>query len=173
MNSNLFKKIGLVLLGVLVVIQFIKPARNEGNAKGENDISQVVEVPASVQTILETSCYDCHSNHSEYPWYTNVQPFGFWIQDHINDGKKHLNFSEFKTYTAKKQAHKLEEVAEEVEGHEMPLYSYTLIHKNAVLSDAQMEELIRWAKANQMMIKSGMQSAPAEAAPAEESQEGH
>ncbi len=163
MNSGIFKKLGIVLLAVLVVLQFFQPSKNDGSATGPNDIEQTLAVPEGVLSALKTSCYDCHSNHTEYPWYTKIQPFGMWIQHHVNEGKDELNFSEFKTYTAKRQAHKMEEIAEMVEENEMPLSSYTLIHKNAVLTEAQKSEMITWAKLNHQLIKqhAGTQLAPA------------
>lgn len=144
-NINL-KKIGIALFAILVLIQFIRPERNGNWEKSDNDISMAINVPSDVQQILETSCYDCHSNHTTYPWYTNIQPIGWWLQNHVNEGKDELNFSEFKTYKPKRQKHKLEEIAEQVNEHEMPLGSYTLIHKNAILTPEQNVALVNWAK---------------------------
>ncbi len=142
-----FKKIGIALAAILVILQFIRPTKNEGTALTENDISHAINVPTDVQQILETSCYDCHSNHTTYPWYTNIQPIGLWMQHHVDEGKEELNFSEFKTYKLKRQKHKLEEIAEQVNEHEMPLSSYTLIHKNAALTPEQITLLANWANA--------------------------
>jgi hypothetical protein len=140
-----FKKIGIALAAMLVILQFIRPTKNEGTALTETDIAHTINVPADVQQILETSCYDCHSNHTNYPWYTNIQPIGLWMQHHVDEGKEELNFSEFKTYKLKRQKHKLEEIAEQVNEHEMPLSSYTLIHKNAALTPEQITLLSNWA----------------------------
>jgi hypothetical protein len=106
---------------------------------------------------MKAACYDCHSNQSTYPWYTNIQPVGWFVKDHIEDGKKHLNFSEFGTYTAKKQAHKLEECGEMIEKGEMPLSSYTIIHKEAVLTEAQQTSLVNYFKEVEKKINSGVQ----------------
>lgn len=140
------KKIGIALFAILVLIQFIRPERNGNWEKSDNDISMAINVPSNLQQILETSCYDCHSNHTTYPWYTNIQPIGLWMQHHVDEGKEELNFSEFKTYKPKRQKHKLEEIAEQVNEHEMPLSSYTLIHKNAILTPEQNVALVSWAK---------------------------
>lgn len=142
-----FKKVGIALAAMLVILQFIRPTRNGSWEKSEDDISLAINVPGDVYQILNTSCYDCHSNHTTYPWYTNIQPLGLWMQHHVDEGKAELNFSEFKTYTLKRQKHKLEEIAEQVNEHEMPLSSYTLIHKNASLSPEQMTLLTNWANA--------------------------
>jgi hypothetical protein len=141
-----FKKIGLGLVAIFVILQFIRPTKNEGIAFTENDILHFDSVPADVQKILETSCYDCHSNHTTYPWYTNIQPIGLWMQWHVNEGKEELNFSEFKTFTPKRQKHKFEEIEEVIEANEMPLWPYTLIHTETKLSEEQKTILINWAK---------------------------
>jgi hypothetical protein len=139
------KKIAMGLLVALVIIQFFKPARNISAEKSPNDITNKYAVPASVQEILKTSCYDCHSNNTVYPWYANIQPVAWWIADHINEGKKELNFSEFVTYSPKKAHHKLEEVNEMVKEGEMPLQSYTIIHQDTKLSEPQKLEIATWA----------------------------
>ncbi len=141
----MIKKIAYVLLAALVIIQFFRPARNISTAKSPNDISNKYAVPASVQEILNTSCNDCHSNNTVYPWYANIQPVAWWLADHVNEGKRELNFSEFITYSPKKAHHKLEEVIEQTKEGEMPLQSYTIIHQNAKLSDAQKLEIATWA----------------------------
>ncbi len=147
------KKILIALLVILVAIQFIRPKRNVSAAPSSNDISMHYEVPADVQLILQKACNDCHSNNTNYPWYTDVQPVGLWLQHHVDEGIAELNFSEFAAYKPKRQAHKMEEVAEMIEENEMPLESYTLIHGNAKLSDAEKATLITWAKRLQAEIE--------------------
>jgi hypothetical protein len=139
------KKIAIGLLVALVIIQFFKPARNISLEKSPNDITNKYAVPAPVQEILKTSCNDCHSNNTVYPWYANIQPVAWWLADHVNEGKQKLNFSEFSSYSPKKAHHKLEEVIEMVKEGEMPLQSYTIIHQNAKLSEPQKLELANWA----------------------------
>ena len=153
MKSALIKKIGLGLLVLLVLLQFFQPTKNQGEKYGSNDIYQVTMTPTLVQTALETSCFDCHSNSTVYPWYTKIQPIGLWMQYHVNERKEELNFSEFKTYTPKRQAHKLDEILEMIEEDEMPLASYTLIHKNAVLTEEQKVQILDWAKASAKEIR--------------------
>src|SRR5579862_3867915 len=107
---TLTKKILAAVSVVLIVIQFIRPSRNNGDADGLNTISKKYQVPEQIHSILKQSCYDCHSNNTNYPWYANIQPLGWWIQyTHVNDGKRHLNFSEFASYPEKKAKKKLEE----------------------------------------------------------------
>ena len=102
---------------------------------------------------MKAACYDCHSNKNVYPWYTYVQPVGWYVKNHIEEGKEHLNFSEFGNYTAEKQAHKLEESYELIEKGEMPLSSYTLIHKEAVLTTEQQTNLVTYFKELERKIK--------------------
>lgn len=138
-------KILLSLGALLVVAQAVRPMGNHGTVAGPNHISTKAPVPAEVDAILTRACYDCHSNHTNYPWYANVQPVGWWLEWHVRDGKKHLNFSEFAAYTTKRATHKLEETAEEVRERGMPLASYTWVHRDAKLSDADLKTLADWA----------------------------
>lgn len=141
----MIRKILLALLVALVLIQFIRPAKNQSPEISANDISRIYSVPANVNDILKKACTDCHSNNTNYPWYNNVQPIAWWLADHIKEGKKELNFSEFSSYPPKKQHHKLEEVIEQVKEGEMPLNSYTWVHKNAVLTEEEKLALSTWA----------------------------
>lgn len=143
------KKILLVVAIVLIVIQFIHPTKNQQANILDSDITKVRSVPEDVQQLLKTACYDCHSNNTVYPWYNNIQPVAWWLNKHVNNGKKQLNFSEFGAYDEKKAKHKLHELVETLEKNEMPLFSYTIIHKDAKLNDAQKKIIIDWAKANQ------------------------
>jgi hypothetical protein len=153
--KKIIKPIASVLLAALIIIQFFKPERNLSSIEGPaaNDISKLYPVPLEVASILKTSCYDCHSNNTHYPWYSNFQPIAWWLADHIKEGKKELNFSEFASYRIAKQFRKLEEINSEVEEGEMPHESYTLIHGDAKLSPSQKENLINWASAIRDSIK--------------------
>jgi hypothetical protein len=140
------KKILWVLLLLFIAIQFIRPARNESTELGKNDITNFYNVPADVTGILNRSCNDCHTNNTIYPWYANVQPVAWWLQNHVNEGKRELNFSEFGAYTPRKQDHKLEELIELVEKDAMPLNSYLWVHRSAKLSTEDKKLLTDWAK---------------------------
>jgi hypothetical protein len=151
-KGKIIKNIGLALLVVLVVIQFIHPARNLSNDTS-NDISKKYGVPDTVKAILKTSCNDCHSNHTEYPWYANIQPVAWWLEHHVNEGKEELNLNEFAGYRIARQYHKLEEIAKQVNEGEMPMSSYTLIHGYAKLDDGQRKMVSDWANAIHDSIK--------------------
>lgn len=140
------KKFLLILLAILVIIQFIRPARNTSTETSPNHIASRYDIPADVKPILDKACNDCHTNNTYYPWYSNIQPVGWWLQYHVNEGKEHLNFSEFLSYDAKKQDHKMEELIEMVKEKEMPLDSYTWTHTDARLTDQEREVLVNWAE---------------------------
>jgi len=151
--KKIFPKILLALGLLLVVIQFFRPERNSSAAEPLNSIDRHYTVPKEIGVILNTSCYDCHSNNTEYPWYSNIQPLAWWLQDHVNEGKRELNFDEFNTYDAKKKKHKLDEVVEMIEEDEMPLTSYRIVHWDASLSPEQKTKIISWAREVQKSIK--------------------
>ena len=153
MLKKILKKVFLVLLLGFIVIQFFRPAKNTSEGISNNDITKVYTVPQNVQSILKTSCYDCHSNNTVYPWYSYIQPVAWWLDDHIKDGKKDLNFSEFGTYRIRRQYKKLEEINELVKKDKMPLDSYLWIHKDAKLDDQQKLTLANWVNAVRDTIK--------------------
>ena len=142
---SLVRKILLALLVVIIAIQFIQPARNESGQVLPTDISKVYNIPDQVQTVIKNACYDCHSNNTNYPWYANIQPVGWILARHIKNGKAELNFSEFSDYSSRKQRSKLNSIAKTIEDGTMPLSSYTLIHKNAILTKEEKALIIDWA----------------------------
>lgn len=152
----MIKKILLAIVVMLVIIQFIKPDKNATAGEQKNAIATKYTVPDTVANILAVACYDCHSNNTRYPWYYNIQPVAWWLNDHVNEGKKHLNFDEFTTYSLKRQNHKLEDFTDSQKEGWMPLDSYTWIHKNANLTGRQKETLIDWASG----LRSEIQSNP-------------
>lgn len=142
--KKVLKTIGIALLVIFALAQFYpRPTKNIGIAS--NDISLAHAVPPNVKEMLNTACNDCHSNTTVYPWYSNIQPIAWWLNDHVKEGKAELNFSEFGNYNLARQFHKLEEVTEVIEKNEMPLQSYTLIHGDAKLSPDDKQLLLTWA----------------------------
>lgn len=134
--------------GVLAVgVQFIRPTPNRSSAPaGPSDITASYPTPPEVKAILARACNDCHSDATRYPWYAHVQPAGWWLANHIADGKRHLNFSQFGSYSPDRAAHKIEELIEETEERKMPLRSYTFLHPDARLSDAEIAAVTDWAR---------------------------
>jgi hypothetical protein len=134
-----------ILLLAFIIIQFIRPAKNEGEEIASNQITAVEDVPDSVQQILKISCYDCHSNTTRYPWYFKVQPVAWFLNDHIVEGKKELNFSVFATYAIYRRYKKFKEIGKQVKDGDMPIFSYTLMHSDASLNADQKLLIENWA----------------------------
>jgi hypothetical protein len=139
------KKIGLMLLAALIIIQFFRPQRND-SLSTENEISKAYKIPIDVHEILKEKCFNCHSNATAYPWYYSIQPVAWWMAEHIEHGKSHLNFSEFLTYDEKRAKNKFEEIEEQVREGAMPINSYLIMHPDAKLTAAETELLIAWVK---------------------------
>ena len=140
------KRFFILALITLVAIQFFRPDRNNGGYESLEPFLSETKPTEQVAAILKTSCYDCHSNKTQYPWYAEVAPVSFWLNDHIKEGKEHLNFSTWEGYSAKRKDHKLEEVVEMVADGEMPLESYIFIHEDANLTPTETTALMDWAK---------------------------
>jgi hypothetical protein len=143
---SLAKKILIALGIILVAIQFFRPARSKNSQASVTDMSKVAVFPDSVRVIIQNACYDCHSNNTVYPWYSNIQPVGWLLAGHIKDGRDNLNFSEFGEYSPKKQLSKLDAIATVISEDIMPLPSYKMMHKSARLSTGQKALLINWTK---------------------------
>ena len=136
-----------IFIALLLLQLYPRPAKNISLTMNVNDIANVHNVPADVQKVLKASCYDCHSNNTVYPWYANIQPVAWWLGDHIAEGKRELNFSEFGSYSIRRKYRKLEEINEEVKDDKMPLSSYTVIHRDAKLEENQKLILANWTTA--------------------------
>ena len=141
---KIFKKILVALLIVFIIIQFIRPAKNKSEQLMPTDITKTINVPDKVLDVFKNSCYDCHSNNTRYPWYINIQPFGWVLANHIKNGKENLNFSEFGYYSKRKQANKLKSIALSVNDGSMPLPSYTIMHTDAKLSEENKKLITDW-----------------------------
>lgn len=138
-------KIVLTLLTVFIVIQFIRPARNNSGQVLQTDVTNTIHVPGNVLDIFQKACYDCHSNNTRYPWYVNVQPVAWMLASHIKNGKENLNFSEFGSYSPRKQANKLRAIAKTMDEGSMPLSSYTTMHAEGKLSKQSKDLVSGWA----------------------------
>lgn len=136
-----------VLIGLLVflLIQLCQPARNESYEQATTvNFTKVYHVPKPIETILRTSFYDCHSNNTNYPIYSYLQPARYFMESHIKEGKENLNFDQWGAYGKRKQKNKLDRIVKQIKSDEMPLASYTFIHRNAILSDNQKQQVIKW-----------------------------
>jgi hypothetical protein len=147
------KKILIGLLVFLILIQFIRPAKNVSTAATPDDIFNHYRASDSIKMLIKTSCYDCHSNNTRYPWYAEIQPLAWWLNHHVEEGKNELNFSDFAAFNTRFKSHKLDEVMDEVKEKNMPLKSYLISHSDAKLTDAQREAIIKWADEVRNVIK--------------------
>lgn len=144
--KNVLKVTAIVLAAAFIIIQFIRPDFTNPPVNQAETLEASMQIPEDVEAILTTSCKDCHSHETRYPWYSNIQPAAGFLADHIKDGRRHLNLSVWNTYEPNRQKHKLEEICEQIESREMPLPSYLYIHWNAKLSDEQIKTLCDWTK---------------------------
>lgn len=151
----MLKKIGLVILAIVVILQFFRIDKENPKVIPRKDFITQTNPPEEVKKLITTSCYDCHSNTTKYPWYSNVAPISWWLADHIEEGREELNFSEWADYSLKKKIHKMEECWEMIEEGEMPLESYLITHGDAVLTADEKELLIEWFKSIETSLKNG------------------
>ena len=140
------KIIALVLLVCFVGIQFMPVELNQSGTVAKADFLVVNNTPRDIAVILQGSCYDCHSNNTNYPWYNKVQPIARFMETHITEGKEELNFNEWEGYSKRRKDSKLKSIIGQVRDGEMPLASYAWIHKGAKLSEAERNLLIDYMK---------------------------
>lgn len=140
------KRILVIILVAFVIIQFFPIDKVNPPVDKGMDFLNIKNTKPELAKMIRTSCYDCHSNETQYPWYSSIAPTSWWLKNHINEGRKELNFSTFATYEPKRQIHKMEECIEMLKNHEMPLESYYLGHQEAKLTDLQRQELIKYFK---------------------------
>jgi hypothetical protein len=148
----MIRKILLVLAALLLVIQFVRPAKNL-SADSTNNIHTRYSVPPDIDKILATACADCHTNKTTYPWYAEIQPVGWWLNNHIKEGKRHFNLDDFTGRRIAYQYKKMDDCIEQLNQGDMPLDSYTWIHHNAKLSPADKQKLLDWCESVKADIK--------------------
>ncbi|GGD23622.1 heme-binding domain-containing protein [Hyunsoonleella pacifica] len=155
---KIIKKIGLVLLILFVIAQFFGPDKNIGDVASIAAFEKETNPPEDVKLILKNTCYDCHSDTTNYPWYNAITPVNYWLNHHIEEGKEHFNVSQWEGNSLKRKDHKFDELIEEVEEGKMPLNSYTWTHGDAKLTEEQVKAVVNWAK--QVRVMYGLQSKP-------------
>jgi hypothetical protein len=136
------RRLRLVLLVVLLLIvfaQFLQPLRTNPPVTAD------FTAPAEVKAVLQRSCYDCHSNETDWPWYSNISPVSWFLVQHVDEGREHLNFSRWGEYDTGRQVRLAEHMVDETQEGEMPLSSYLLLHPSASLSDADKQLIREWS----------------------------
>lgn len=135
-----------------IILQFFQPDKNLGDINLRDDLFQVATIDDSVKTLLENSCYDCHSNHTKYPWYSYISPVSLFLNNHIVEGKAELNFSDWGTYSKIDKISHLDDICDAVSEGEMPPGSYLILHKDASLSEKNIKKICDWAETEGMRL---------------------
>ncbi len=143
---NLGKKLAIVIFSVLIVLQFFQPTLPEVTLDNPNDILLNNDIPKDIEEIIKNSCYDCHSNTTNYPWYSHISPSSFLVVRDIKKGREDLNFSNWEELNKIEKAGAIDDIVGVIEEEEMPMQIYTVIHQNAKLTPSDRERLISWAE---------------------------
>ncbi|WP_228512836.1 heme-binding domain-containing protein [Planobacterium oryzisoli] len=141
--------LAVLVVAIVLVIQFIPVERNVSTVAPGQSFEKTEKVPANVAAILKVSCYDCHSNNTRYPWYSELQPGAWFMARHIKKGKEELNFDEFNNYSKRRKKAKIRSIISQIEKDEMPLKSYRMMHGNARLSADKKKELLDFFRDNE------------------------
>ena len=159
----MIKRILLALLVLFVLAQFVRPSTTNPPV----DPAKELRAPANVQQIIDRSCVDCHTNRTTYPWYNQITPVNWYLADHIKEGRRELNFSEYAGYKPRRKNKKMEEICEQVQEGEMPLPEYTWLHPGTKLSEADKQTLCAWTKSERLAlaVPSGSAQSSSTAAP--------
>ncbi|GGG43739.1 heme-binding domain-containing protein [Bizionia arctica] len=144
--KRILKIIALVLFVAFVGIQFVSTKQNQSNVIPKTDFLLVNNPPKNIKKLLQVSCYDCHSNNTEYPWYNKIQPIAWILEDHIKEGKAELNFNEWDSFSSRRKKSKLKSIVNQIKDDDMPLLSYRLVHQDAILSKSEKELVIGYMK---------------------------
>jgi hypothetical protein len=136
----------------LILIQFIRPEQNLGELDTEIDFIQASGVPDTLASIILNSCYDCHSDHTRYPWYSSLAPVSWYLNRHVVEGKAHLNFSSWGIMDKAKKVTQLDQICEEITYGAMPLNSYLLIHRSSKLSEKDIQAICEWTESEALKI---------------------
>lgn len=146
---NIIGWLAVIVVAVVLAIQVIPVERNVSTVPAGQSFEKTEKVPANVAAILKVSCYDCHSNNSRYPWYSELQPGAWFMAQHIKKGRDELNFDEFNNYSKRRKKAKIKSIISQIEKDEMPLKSYRMMHGNARLSADEKKELLDFFRDNE------------------------
>lgn len=138
----MLKRIGIGLVIILALMQFKQIDKTNPEYNEAEDFITITQPSEEIATLIKAACYDCHSHQAKYPWYSNVAPISWMVEHHIEEGREHLNFSEWGSYDTKKANHKLEECIEEIEEGEMPMKPYVVMHSEVKMSKEQKKALM-------------------------------
>ncbi len=139
------KKIFLIFVAIVVLIQFYPMDKPVVSKDNPNDLIATSNVPKNISTMLKNACYDCHSNESTFPWYSNIAPVKWMLYDHISEAREELNFSNWNALETDDKADLLDDISTLVLEGEMPIKGYTILHSEANLSKTDREAIATWA----------------------------
>jgi hypothetical protein len=142
---KVLKAVAALLFLMFAGVQLVRPERANPPAAAGQSLEEHARVPPEVAGVLQRSCMDCHSNRTDWPWYSNVAPASWFVVDHVNDGRRHLNFSRWGTYDRRRADNLLKEICATAQSGFMPLDSYTLVHRGARLAPSDVKTLCQWA----------------------------
>ena len=151
---KVLKVVSALLLLSFAGAQLVRPERANPPAAAGQSLEEHARVPPEVSGVLERSCMDCHSNRTDWPWYSNVAPTSWFVADHVNHGRRHLNFSRWGEYDRRRADGLLGEICKTAKSGFMPLDSYTLVHRGARLTPSDVRALCRWAGEEQRRLAS-------------------
>ncbi|MFN6964038.1 MAG: heme-binding domain-containing protein [Pyrinomonadaceae bacterium] len=152
MRRKILKIAIIVLVAAFVLAQFVRPDQTAPATIPAETLEASTEVPDDVAAIFARSCADCHTNNTYYPWYSQVAPVNWWLDNHVKEGRRELNFSVWATYADKRKARKLDEICEQVQKGEMPLPSYLWVHRDAGLKPGESERICEWTRAEKAKL---------------------
>ncbi len=150
--KRVFKTVVLVLAIVFIAAQFYRPDRTTAPIVQAETLEAATAVPENVARVLKRGCNDCHTNQTNYPWYSNVTPVNWLLASHIDEGRRKMNFSIWNTYDVKRKARKLDQICDQITGGEMPHFQYLWMHADAKLSDDDKRLLCDWEQAEKARI---------------------
>ncbi len=151
------KKIGrislYILLGSFILIQFLRTNKNISEEASAGDfILTSADMPVGLQNTFVSSCYDCHSDNTNYPWYASIAPFSWIIDQHIRNGKQHLNFSVYDSLSKREKVGLMDEICEVVSDSSMPPANYLMLHRDAILTADEIMAICDWTETEAMII---------------------
>ena len=138
------RNLRIAFLVVFALIQFVVIDKSPMEINPEADFLMIEQAPKEVAELMQTSCYDCHSNLTTYPWYSDIAPVSWWLKGHIDNGRGKLNFSEWDSYTLEEGDSLKQLSADLIEKKWMPILTYKIMHKESRLSEDQRALLVDW-----------------------------
>lgn len=142
----------IILVLLFILIQLVRPERTNPPIEPVHRLESVLNVPEEVRSLLRAACYDCHSNETAWPWYSNISPVSWLMARDVTEGRRQLNFSEWGTYESRSQIGRLDQIAKEVSDERMPLPIYLPLHPEAQLTGEERDRVITWAESERERV---------------------